>query len=148
MKFADDPPRIPELAREYAAWVATPPSDRDPRTKAEWAEDHEIDPRTLNNWERSGWWRRVMVEATGDPYGLADQDDIAVVSALRGKALTGDTKAIALYMELRGITTKKGAEPTEDPAGMSDEELSKQMERIMSEQIRRDPLLDGSPTTP
>lgn len=41
----------PDIKKEYLNWLLTPPGQREPSTKKEFAEQYEIERKTLYNWE-------------------------------------------------------------------------------------------------
>lgn len=47
---------------EYLEWLLTPPSERDPKTKPELAEQLDVSLRTLYNWENSEFFQEKLVE--------------------------------------------------------------------------------------
>jgi hypothetical protein len=133
MKFAEpDKPEwaIPEGARTYAEWLATPAGDRMPLTKNALAIELEVNRKTMTRWEQSVWWPALMIETSGSQWGFGYEQDMDVLQALQAKAAAGDVNAIKTYMELRRLNAPKEA-PKEDPKDLTDEELAAAAERIM-----------------
>lgn len=137
-------PKIPELAREYATWCATPVDLREPIYKRDWARQNDITPRMLSNWELAEWWPALLAQHSDGKYGLSMRHDMAVIDALHAKALGGDTNAIKLWMEYRGMVAKKerstagNGDQGLDLQGMSTDKLMKLLEATQS--VDNEPL--------
>lgn len=42
----------PQIKEQFLDWLMTPPGEREPATKTEFAEQFGVSPKTLYNWER------------------------------------------------------------------------------------------------
>ena len=108
----------------YLDWLASPKCLREPKTQIELSEKLGIHRNTLHNWQDIDGFKEERLKRTFD-YFVTDTTDI--VAALRDKALTGDTRAIDIWLErveqiasqleLRGeFTVKEFYDSVIDPA--------------------------------
>lgn len=57
--------RKEEEAQAYLQWLLTPPAQRSPKTKREFAESIGVGFKTLYNWEKTDWFIKEMRAAKG-----------------------------------------------------------------------------------
>lgn len=139
MKFQDpDKPEwaIPDGARLYAEWLATPPMDREVLTKNAWCDDNDVGRSTLSKWEKSIWWTSLMEETCGNPYGFSNSHDMAVMEAIFEKASRGDMPAAKMYLDQRKIGAASLVSK-DDVQDLTDEELEAQAERVLARKLDR-----------
>jgi hypothetical protein len=127
-KIVDGVEQMPPLLSEFLDWILTDP--RMPATQAEWAKEHgfhadtprrwKVDPRFRKEWERRAAEKNIGIDRIQ-----------GVVDAMHTAALSGDVKAMALYLQYVDRFTPKQIVVTEgsDTKGLSDEELVAQYRR-------------------
>lgn len=88
----------PEHVIEYVEWLVIPESMRQPATKQAWADEHGVNRRTLNEWERDD---RVKwaIRDRADALNMSPERVQEVMNALYRKAASGDVQAAKLYMD-------------------------------------------------
>jgi hypothetical protein len=104
---------------QFIEWLATPKSERTPKTQKEFAAVIGTDEGTLSDWKKKagfmdevrGLARKYLKDELPDIYG-----------ALIEKAKTGDVPAIKLAMEMTGEYTPK-QNIQMDLSKLSDDEL-------------------------
>lgn len=85
---------------KHILWLATPKSQRQPKTKESWADRLGVRSRTLRRWERlDGFWDAVWdaVKVYVDDH-LAEVLDAQIKKAISDK----DTRAARLLLEATG----------------------------------------------
>jgi hypothetical protein len=107
---ADAPEGLTPDQVRYIGWLATPRSQRSPRTEKAFAAEMGVDPSTLWRWRRIPGFTKHVRTLTEQLLGAYLPD---VLGALVGKAVGGSSPHQRLYFELMGMTKAEGAvEPT------------------------------------
>lgn len=120
---------LPEGWSEFIDWLLD--SERDPKTQQEWAVLHGFHPDSLGRWKRNPEFVREW-EARARLVNVGVERTQAVVNALFGQAVNGDTKAASLYLQFVDKFTPKQRITVEDGdvEGLSDEDLVLELERL------------------
>lgn len=129
----------------YLAWLMTPASHREPRSKAAYAKLHSIDETTLRRWEKkphfkAEWQKRV------DELQLSPERTQKLLDEIYQRALGGDNKAAQLYLQAtnRLAPAQINVNHTQSLAEISDRDLedliagAAKQEMIAREESARD----------
>lgn len=102
-------------AQEYLEWLLTPPAQRSPKTKKEWAEQQGVTARTLTNWQKMDWFVKEIKAAKG-PLLAAWYGDI--MGRMKEIVDTGADKdavmAARLLMSLLELPEETGKAPVQN----------------------------------
>lgn len=93
---------LTETQEAYLAWLLTPEDSRMPKTKKDWAEQHDIHYNTLGVWEKN----KVFKERWDlGVKGMAQSPERtqALLDALYVKGVSGDVKSAELYLKATGF---------------------------------------------
>jgi hypothetical protein len=106
---------------QYLEWLCTVPSERQPRTKKDFAELVSVDVKTLRRWEKKqvfrDRWQSHVDELQGSP-----ERTQRLLDTLYDRALGGDVKSAQLYLQATNrmapptvtVTSKKSADLSDD----------------------------------
>lgn len=116
----------PSWAQAYFNWFFTISADRDPRTLADFCEQHGIGRDRVHRLENSQSWQAMLAKGTGRG-GFTSHQIARVKDATLGRALAGDTKAQEIILKMSGeyVPTEKRevSTPAVDLAKLGDAEL-------------------------
>lgn len=93
---------LTEVQEAYLTWLLTPEDTRTPKTKKEWAEQHDVHYNTLGVWEKN----KVFKERWDlGVKGMAQSPERtqALLDALYVKGVAGDVKSAELYLKATGF---------------------------------------------
>ena len=131
----------------YLEWLCTPPRDRVPSTKKDYAEKAGVDKTTLGRWEKKEWfirrWRVAVDEAVGSPDKLQD-----VIEKLRDEALNGEGASMVAAAKLYLQVTNQLQPPTQKievtrASDLSDEELNSMLAAAAGAELAKRRLADS-----
>lgn len=117
---------LTETQELYLAWLLTPEDTRAPKTKKEWAEQHEVHYNTLGTWEKN----KVFKERWDlGVKGMAQSPERtqALLDALYAKGVAGDVKSAELYLKATGFMQQistVNVNNTSSVKELTDEELN------------------------
>jgi len=89
---------LTELQEAYLEWLLQPADSRNPKTKKEWAEKHDVHYNTVGQWEKN---KNFQERWNLGVKGLAQSPERAqaLLDALFIKGIAGDTKSAELYLK-------------------------------------------------
>lgn len=117
---------LTETQEAYLVWLLTPEDTRAPKTKKEWAEQHEVHYNTLGTWEKN----KVFKERWDlGVKGMAQSPERtqALLDALYAKGVAGDVKSAELYLKATGFMQQistVNVNNTSSVKELTDEELN------------------------
>ena len=86
---------------KYLEWLLQPSDSRNPKTKKDWAELHNIHYNTLGVWEKNKVFQeRHMLAVKG--MAQSPERAQALLDSLYIKGIAGDIKAAELYLKATG----------------------------------------------
>ena len=121
----ESPEHYDALMSLLADWRMTPKGLRQPRSQAQWAEQHDLRPETVSRWITSGKIDEIQRRKSA---GIVTPADInAIIEAHKQKALEGNVPSTKMLFELCGVTqldTSDDEQLPDDLSGMSAEDLA------------------------
>jgi len=89
---------LTETQEKYLEWLLQPVDSRNPKTKKDWAEQHNLHYNTLGVWEKN---KNFQERWNLGVKGLAQSPERAqaLLDALFIKGIAGDTKSAELYLK-------------------------------------------------
>lgn len=109
----------------YLEWLLTPPAERSPRTKREFAEYIGVAHKTLYNWERSDWFinqiRKVKGTLSVRWYGDIVNRMKDVVDSGNDRDAINAAKLLLQHLEVPDVKTDDGVD---------EEKLAKALEEM------------------
>jgi hypothetical protein len=92
---------LTETQEQYLEWLLQPTDSRNPKTKKEWSEQHDVHYNTVGQWEKNKnfqeRWNLGVKGLTQSPERAQ-----ALLDALFIKGIAGDTKSAELYLKATG----------------------------------------------
>lgn len=116
---------LTETQELYLAWLLTPEDTRAPKTKKEWAEQHDVHYNTLGVWEKNKVFKERW-ELGVKGMAQSPERTQALLDALYIKGVAGDHKAAELYLKATGFmqqTQTINLNNTSSVKELTDEEL-------------------------
>lgn len=92
---------LTEVQEAYLAWLLTPEDTRDPKTKKDWAEKHDVHNNTLGVWEKNKVFKERW-ELGVKGMAQSPERTQALLDALYVKGIAGDVKSAELYLKATG----------------------------------------------
>jgi hypothetical protein len=112
----------------YLEWLCTPPKEREPKTKSEFAKTIDMDRRTLSNWQNEPEflkeWEKTYLQTIGSPERKSEIMDTLFKTATD----PDDPKHVAAakeYFSIEGSLKpqKMDVKVSRDPDELTDEAL-------------------------
>jgi hypothetical protein len=92
---------LSETQEAYLEWLLQPADARVPKTKKEWAAQHDVHYNTLGSWEKNKVFQeRHMLAVKG--MAQSPERAQALLDALYLKGISGDVKSAELYLKATG----------------------------------------------
>jgi hypothetical protein len=89
---------LTETQESYLEWLLQPTDSRNPKTKRDWAELHDLHINTLGQWEKNkNFVERHMLGVKG--LAQSPERAQALLDALYIKGISGDVKSAELYLK-------------------------------------------------
>lgn len=122
---------------EFAEWVCTPVQLRDPKTRGEWSERHEVPAVLRTQMEQHPEFQRLVITKNK---GMFSPLAVLLVNENLERAATDtrrtDVRAIELFLrqtgQLRPAATVQANISLDDPSKMDEDALQAEYDRIMS----------------
>lgn len=110
--------------QRYVDWLCTPPMERTPATKQEFAATIGVDPSTMRRWEKKDHFRSQWESQSKDSQGSPERTQ-GVLDTLHAKAMDGDVRAAQLWLQAMNKMAPAQVEVKTDRAAaqLSDSEL-------------------------
>ena len=92
---------LTETQEQYLEWLLQPTDSRNPKTKKEWSEQHDVHYNTVGQWEKN---KNFQERWNLGVKGLTQSSERAqaLLDALFIKGIAGDTKSAELYLKATG----------------------------------------------
>jgi hypothetical protein len=124
-----------EKAREYLEWLLTPPAERSPKSKAEFAAQIGVVPKTLYNWEKMEWFLREVRTAKGPLLAAWYGDVVGRIKSVVDNGSDKDAIAAArLLMSLLELPEERSGKA----AGSGIEEAAAAFKALGFELVKKD----------
>lgn len=85
----------------YLEWLCTPPSERQPASKAKYAAEQKVAEVTLRRWEKLEAFRKAWQSRVDEVVGSPERTQ-ALLDRLYTAGMNGDTKSAQLYFQVTG----------------------------------------------
>jgi len=116
---------LTETQEAYLAWLLTPEDTRAPKTKKEWAEQHDVHNNTLGTWEKNKIFKERW-ELGVKGMAQSPERTQALLDALYIKGIAGDHRSAELYLKATGFMQQVqtvNVNSTSSVKELTDEEL-------------------------
>lgn len=122
------------LREDYIRWLRFPDSTSraaagEPTSKNAWAKKHNVNRTTIWRWEQDNDFKKQVYDQN---LRLLSSDDVhKIISALKGKAFSGNVQAAKMLLEWSGLKDAIMEEDEEsklDLSNLSDSQLDKMLE--------------------
>lgn len=122
---------LSEVQRDYIEWLCDPEREG---SKAQWAKDRGLSPRTLYSWVSDRWFKAAYEQRLAELNVSPDRIQ-AVVESLWKQAKGGDTKAASLYLQyVDRLQPKRVVIEDARVAALSDDELTAELQSLLGDE--------------